>query len=191
MTVRSVGPRVSRSLATSSRAEMVSAGSTARSSWEGLVFREVRPAEFRAPTLGAQLVDAGGYGDAGDPIREGHLALVLVEAAKHFEKNILDEVFLGSAAWAVGADDAQHHGAEVFDEGAAGILIVEADFFETSGDVEDFVGHGRGRWAGEESAARLPTAHAERGCRCYLPVLAEFTRPALHRTWPRGGTVDR
>ena len=36
--------------------------------------------------------------------------------------------------------------------------------------------------------ARHPTALGERRCRCYLPVLAEFTRLPMHGTWP-GRTV--
>ena len=44
--------------------------------------------------LGAQLVDAGGHGDAGNPMRERHVALVLFEAREHFQEDILREVFL-------------------------------------------------------------------------------------------------
>jgi hypothetical protein len=33
--------------------------------------------------------------------------------------------------------------------------------------------------------ARHPTALAERRYRCYLPVLAGFTRLSMHGTWPR------
>jgi hypothetical protein len=32
--------------------------------------------------------------------------------------------------------------------------------------------------------ARHPTALAGRRYRCYLPVLAEFTRLSMHGTWP-------
>jgi hypothetical protein len=33
--------------------------------------------------------------------------------------------------------------------------------------------------------ARLPTAHADHGYRCFLPDLAVFTCPSLHGTRPR------
>lgn len=38
--------------------------------------------------------------------------------------------------------------------------------------------------------ARHPTALGERRCRCYLPVLAEFTRLPMHGTWPARTVVS-
>ena len=37
---------------------------------------------------------------------------------------------------------------------------------------------------GKKKAARHSTALGERRCRCYLPVLAEFTRLPMHGAWP-------
>jgi len=54
-----------------------------------LILREVSPAQFGTASLRAQLVNAGGHGNPGHPMREGDVSLILFEAGEHLHKDLL------------------------------------------------------------------------------------------------------
>ncbi len=121
-----------------------------------LILGEIRPAEFRAALLGAQLVDAGGHRDARDPVRKRNRAPVLVKSGEHLHKHLLGEVFLGDAARQVGAHNADDNGVQMFDQFACSNLIAATDAIKTANHIKRLVArHGR-RNAGSNTSGKTP-----------------------------------
>ena len=53
----------------------------------------VGPAQFGPGLLAADLVEAGIYRNAGDPVRKGRIPVVLVDLLKNFHKHNLSQIF--------------------------------------------------------------------------------------------------
>ena len=88
--------------------------------------------------LSAEAVVAGIEGDAGDPVLEGLLGSVLVEAGEDFEKDVLGDVFFAFGAGKVATDDGEHEGIETVHEFAGDVLVTLA------GGIEKFSFYGVG-----------------------------------------------
>ena len=98
--------------------------------------RSSRPDAVRAAAAGRGAHPGRSSPPAREPVREGRGAAVLVEAGKHFQENVLCEVFLARAARQVSTHDLDDQGIELLDQGTRGLLVPRSHGLQTSSHVE-------------------------------------------------------
>ena len=72
---------------------------------------------------------------------QGDVALILVEAGKNLEKDVLGQVLFVSTTRKVGADDLDDERIEVFRQRAGGILVPQPHAVDAVWDVEFVLVH--------------------------------------------------
>ena len=102
----------------------------------GLAFGQVRPAPLGPTLLRAEPVNARAYGDARDPVCEGHFTPILRGVGEHLHKYLLRQIFLVQRSWQVRPDDLDDERVEMLDQRAGGVLITLAHARQAHRDIQ-------------------------------------------------------
>jgi len=90
----------------------------------GLVLGEVGPTEFGPGFLAANLVQAGVDRDAGDPVLERGITMILFDFLKHFNKNNLCQIFRIHTAGQMAVNNPHYERIELTEQFAGRFWII-------------------------------------------------------------------
>ena len=82
------------------------------------------------------MIDAGGHGDARDPVGKRHGALILLQTREHFHENFLGQILFCDPPGEMGAHNPNDKGIKVINQLSRCILITAANPLEALSQIK-------------------------------------------------------